>query len=122
MLDHISLHVRDLAASVKFYVAALEPLGAGVVFFQNEQTAGIGPRHKPQLWLHPAQDVQPVHLAFSARDRDEVRRFYDAALAAGATDNGPPGPRPQYHRGYYGAFVRDPSGHNIEAVCHTPEE
>lgn len=117
MIDHISLTVRDLSRSARFYAAALAPLGAGVEY-QAEDSVGLGRPGAPQIWLAAAADPRPVHLAFTARTRDEVQRFHAAALAAGATDNGPPGLRPDYHPNYYGAFVRDPDGHNIEAVCH----
>jgi len=120
MLDHLNLNVRDLARSTRFYTAALAPLGA-VVFHADETTAGLGLPNAPQLWLAPAGEAQPIHLAFRARSREQVRQFYAAALAAGARDNGEPGLRPHYHPNYYGAFVLDPDGHNIEAVCHTPE-
>lgn len=120
MIDHLSLHVRDLARSARFYADVLRPLGAGVAY-QDEHTAGLGPPGSPQLWLSPGTSPQPVHLAFKATARAAVRAFYDAALAAGARDNGPPGLRPHYHEHYYGAFVLDPDGHNIEAVCHAPE-
>jgi catechol 2,3-dioxygenase-like lactoylglutathione lyase family enzyme len=120
MLDHLSLNVRDLSRSSRFYTEVLAPLGA-VKNYEGEGTAGFGRPDAPQLWLAPATEVQPVHVAFRARSREEVRRFYAAALAAGARDNGGPGLREHYHPHYYGAFVLDPDGHNIEAVCHTPE-
>lgn len=117
MIDHLNLHVRDLARSVRFYAEALAPLGV-VTVHEDATTAGFGPPNAPQLWLAPATAVQPIHLAFTARSREEVRRFHAAALAAGARDNGGPGLRPHYHPHYYGAFVLDPDGHNVEAVCH----
>ncbi|MCY1060455.1 VOC family protein [Nannocystis sp. SCPEA4] len=120
MLDHLSLLVRDLPRSTRFYTAALAPLGA-VVGYSDENTAGLGLPDAPQLWLAPAKEVQPLHLAFRAKNREQVRQFYAAAIAAGARDNGEPGLRPHYHPNYYGAFVLDPDGHNIEAVCHSPE-
>lgn len=120
MIDHLSLHVRDLQRSVRFYTAALQPLGSAALY-QDEHTAGFGPPEGPQLWLSPGTEVQPTHLAFKARDRAAVRAFHAAALAAGARDNGAPGLRPHYHEHYYAAFVIDPDGHNVEAVCHAPE-
>ena len=84
--------------------------------------AGFGPAGRPHFWIGTGKPVKDrVHLAFVAKDRAAVRAFYDAALKAGGTDNGPPGLRPHYHANYYGAFVLDPDGHNIEAVCHLPE-
>lgn len=120
MIDHLSLSVRDLPRSTRFYAAALAPLGA-VVGYEDETTAGLGRPDAPQLWLAPAAEVKPLHLAFRAASREQVRQFHAAAIAAGAQDNGAPGLRPHYHANYYGAFVLDPDGHNIEAVCHTPE-
>ncbi|WAS95370.1 VOC family protein [Nannocystis punicea] len=120
MLDHLSLIVRDLPRSTRFYAAALAPLGA-VVCHEDASTTGLGRPDAPQLWLAAAPEVQPIHLAFRAENREQVRQFHAAALAAGARDNGGPGPRVHYHPNYYAAFVLDPDGHNIEAVCHTPE-
>jgi predicted lactoylglutathione lyase len=83
---------------------------------------GMGVPPKPDFWLHQGTPQQPrVHVAFSASSRQVVDTFYRAAIAAGGTDNGPPGLRPHYHQNYYGAFVLDPDGHNIEACCHLPE-
>ncbi|WP_434419805.1 VOC family protein [Nannocystis pusilla] len=120
MLDHLNLNVRDLPRSARFYAAALAPLGA-VTAYEDASTAGFGLPGAPQLWLAPAGEAQPLHLAFRAKNREEVRRFHAAALAAGARDNGEPGLRPHYHPNYYAAFVLDPDGHNVEVVCHTPE-
>jgi catechol 2,3-dioxygenase-like lactoylglutathione lyase family enzyme len=117
IFDHVNLHVRDLARSVAFYADALKPLGI-VVAYQDEHSAGLGPPGQPQLWLQPAATVQPIHLALAAGDRGQVREFHRAALAAGARDNGEPGLRAHYHPSYYAAFVLDPDGHNLEAVCH----
>ena len=121
MFDHIGFHVSDFAKTKAFLLAALEPLGIGVVS-EGEGWAMLGRGTKPQLWFGafgPAP--QGLHLAFAAADREQVRRFHAAALAAGGQDNGGPGLRPQYHAHYYGAFVIGPDGHNVEAVCHTPE-
>jgi catechol 2,3-dioxygenase-like lactoylglutathione lyase family enzyme len=117
MIDHINLNVRDLDTATRFYRAALAPLGAAVIY-QDGNTAGLGQPGKPCVWLAPAAKVHALHLAFTAADHEAVRRFHAAALAAGGTDNGPPGPRPDYGPDYYAAFVRDPDGHNLEAVCH----
>ncbi|HTN50999.1 MAG TPA: VOC family protein [Anaeromyxobacter sp.] len=120
MIDHLTLHVRDVARSRAFYAAALAPLGY-VVQMEHEGTVGLGPRGKPILWLAADPEARPMHLAFHASSRREVDAFHVAALAAGGEDNGKPGLRPLYHPSYYGAFVLDPSGHNVEAVCHRPE-
>lgn len=83
---------------------------------------GYGVPPKPDFWIHEGEPQSPrVHIAFRAENRAQVRAFYEAAIRAGGTDNGPPGPRPHYHENYYGAFVLDPDGHNIEACCHDPE-
>ena len=119
MLDHLALAVRDLAASQAFYEAALAPLGYGVVMERDDRVA-FGPTARPIFWLVAREPVTAAHVAFQASDRERVDAFHAAALAAGATDNGGPGMRPQYHPHYYGAFVLDPDGNNAEAVCHTP--
>ena len=122
MLDHIGIQVRDLAKTRAFYAAALSPLGAGVAM-ETPDAVGFGKAGKPQLWFGASASPQTgIHLAFTAANRAEVRAFYAAAMAAGATDNGAPGLRPHYHPNYYGAFVLDPDGHNVEAVCHNPED
>ena len=124
-IDHTSLSVSDFAAARAFYVAALKPLGIGVVMeFSKDVTghvdvAGLGSNGKPFFWLAGAGKTTPrVHIAFAAGTRAEVDAFYAAAMAAGGKDNGPPGLRTHYHAGYYAAFVLDPDGHNIEAVYH----
>jgi catechol 2,3-dioxygenase-like lactoylglutathione lyase family enzyme len=126
-IDHTSLSVSDFAKAKAFYTAALKPLGINVLMeFPKSVTggadvAGLGSNGKPFFWLADAGKTSPrVHLAFAAASRAEVDAFYKAAISAGAKDNGPPGVRPQYHPNYYGAFVVDADGHNIEAVCHTP--
>jgi catechol 2,3-dioxygenase-like lactoylglutathione lyase family enzyme len=122
MFDHIGILVRDLAKSRAFYTAALGPLGIGVAM-ETPVAVGFGKAGKPQLWFgYGASPPTGIHLAITAANRAEVRAFYEAAMAAGATDNGAPGLRPQYHANYYGAFVLDPDGHNVEAVCHNPED
>ncbi|HTA64165.1 MAG TPA: VOC family protein [Xanthomonadaceae bacterium] len=127
MLDHIGFPVADLARSRAFYVAALAPLGfAPVMDVTREQTGGyegtgFGAAGRPQFWIgNGERSGSAVHVAFTAADRAAVDAFHRAALAAGGTDNGAPGLRPHYHPGYYGAFVLDMDGNNIEAVCHTP--
>jgi catechol 2,3-dioxygenase-like lactoylglutathione lyase family enzyme len=126
MIDHTGLNVSDPAKSRRFYELALAPLGYSMlVEIPKEHTGGIvvlgfGVAPKPDFWMaEGAPNTPHLHIAFRAESNAQVDAFYAAALAAGGTDNGPPGPRPHYHAGYYGAFVRDPDGHNIEAVCHT---
>ncbi len=125
MLDHMGLEVGDLERSKAFYEAALAPLGIELVM-EFEGMLGFGKQteqgRNPYFWLaargRPA--VVGVHVAFGARTTELVDAFHAAALAAGGEDNGAPGLRPQYHPGYYGAFVLDPDGNNVEAVCHRP--
>jgi catechol 2,3-dioxygenase-like lactoylglutathione lyase family enzyme len=119
MIDHIGVTVTDLDKSIAFYTKALAPLGYELVM-KWEQFAGFGVRGKPDLWIGKGSPSDKIHVAFRAAGRAQVRAFYEAAMAAGGTDNGAPGPRPHYHEHYYGAFVRDPDGHNVEAVCHEP--
>ena len=123
-LDHISIATADYAKSLAFYEAALAPLGIKThMKFEGPEgnVAGLG-REMPDFWVGDGGAVQGrVHIAFSARNRAAVDAFYAAALAAGAKDNGAPGLRAHYHPTYYAAFVFDPDGHNIEAVCHAPE-
>ena len=121
MIDHIGFNVSDFAKSKAFYVAALTPLGIAIER-EGEGWAMLGKNGKPQFWFGaygPA--ASPIHLAFAAENREQVRAFYQAAIAAGGKDNGPPGIREQYHPNYYGAFVIAPDGHNVEAVCHLAE-
>jgi catechol 2,3-dioxygenase-like lactoylglutathione lyase family enzyme len=122
IFDHLGLPSTDLARARPFYEQALAPLGIEVVMAFPE-AVGLGRPGQPQLWLTPAGSTPtPLHLAFAAADRAQVDAFHRAALAAGARDNGPPGLRPQYHDNYYAAFVIGPDGHNLEAVCHLPQE
>ena len=122
MIDHMTVTVRDLRASVAFYTAALKPLGYGVVMDFGE-FVGFGDARKPYLFLRSGPTPsQPMHIAFSAPNRVKVQEFHDAAVKAGAKDDGQPGVREIYHPHYYGAFVIDPDGHPIEAVCHAPEK
>ena len=122
MLDHVTIGVGDIERSKMFYDRALAPLGITRLYAEGEQAAGYGVRPKAFFWIG-CKDVPQTgaHVAFAAADRDTVDRFYDEAIAAGGLDNGRPGPRPDYHQNYYGAFVLDPDGHNIEAVCHSAQ-
>jgi catechol 2,3-dioxygenase-like lactoylglutathione lyase family enzyme len=120
MIDHTGVTVRDVVKSKRFYAAALAPLGY-TLLAEFEGFAGFGVAPKPDYWIgEGAPNVPPVHVAFRAATRAEVDEFHRAALAAGGRDNGAPGLRPHYHANYYGAFVLDPDGHNVEAVCHAP--
>jgi catechol 2,3-dioxygenase-like lactoylglutathione lyase family enzyme len=120
MLDHVGVNVRDYAASRAFYERALEPLGLGIVMANDEwKAAGFGTDRKPFFWVVQREPgTTGTHVAFDAPDRATVDAFHAAALAAGGTDNGAPGIREHYHPTYYGAFVLDPDGNNVEAVCH----
>jgi catechol 2,3-dioxygenase-like lactoylglutathione lyase family enzyme len=118
MIDHIKLHVADAARSRAFYEQALAPLGYRVVLEPAPGVVGMGTR-APDLWLAQSGSPTVAHVALRADDREAVDAFHAAALAAGGRDNGPPGLRPQYHPGYYGAFVIDPDGNNLEAVHHS---
>ena len=118
MFDHLGIGATDVATSTEFFLKALAPLGVAVAM-QGPDGVGLGRGGKPSLWIsHATQPPGPLHLAFTARTRHEVDEFYRAARAAGGQDHGAPGLRPHYHANYYGAFVLDPDGHNIEAVCH----
>ena len=123
MFDHVGLNVRDYAASRAFYEQALAPLGYRVVMaFDEWKAAGFGTEEKPEFWISQREPYGTgSHVAFAASDRETVDAFHAAALAAGGRDNGEPGPREHYHPGYYGAFVLDADGNNVEAVCHRPE-
>ena len=128
MIDHIGLAVSNMERSKAFYSNALKPLGIGVVMeVSAAQTggdahAGFGKNDKAFFWVGAGNRPKGrAHVAFTAQTRAEVDSFYRAALAAGGRDNGAPGPRPHYHEHYYGAFVFDPDGNNIEAVCHRAE-
>ena len=125
MLDHIGFAVSDFARSKAFFLKALAPLGIGLIMeVTPEQSggsahAGFGENGKPYFWIGDADATRGhLHVAFTAKSRTDVDAFYKAALAAGARDNGAPGLRPHYHADYYGAFVLDPDGNNVEAVCH----
>jgi catechol 2,3-dioxygenase-like lactoylglutathione lyase family enzyme len=118
MLDHVAIPVRDLEASRKFYEPLFEGLGAKVVM-EWPGLALFG-TDDGMVALRQSEEITPMHVAFKA-DRSGVDSFYETALAAGASDNGSPGIRADIHENYYAAFVIDPDGHNIEAVCHRPE-
>lgn len=136
VLDHIYLDVSDYERSKAFFARALAPMGIGLVM-ERERVAGFGRAQKPELWIRASQArpldpcgsttrhtpdeadfISPLHVAVGAASREEVDRFYREALAAGGRDNGAPGLLPEYHSRYYGAFVLDPDGHNVEAVFH----
>jgi catechol 2,3-dioxygenase-like lactoylglutathione lyase family enzyme len=118
VIDHVKLFVADAAASRAFYEASLEPLGYRVMLEPAPGVVGMG-AERPDFWLAPADGtITHCHLCFRADSELDVQRFHAAALAAGATDNGQPGPRPHYHQNYYGAFALDPDGNNVEAVYH----
>lgn len=123
MLDHLSIQCADVTASAAFYDAVLAPLGgARVMDFGN--VIGYGVAGRPTFWLGPLTSGEPnreVHIAFQAADRAAVRAFFDVAVATGAAILHEPRVRPEYHPTYYGGFVRDPDGNNVEAVSHVPE-
>ncbi len=119
MIDHIGIPVSDFPRAVAFYTKALAPLGYGLIATYEDRVAGFGPPGKPVFWIEGGtRPGHHVHVAVRTPSRKLVRDFYAAAMSAGGTDNGEPGVRAHYHAEYYGAFVRDPDGHNIEAVCH----
>jgi catechol 2,3-dioxygenase-like lactoylglutathione lyase family enzyme len=121
MFDHIGFAVRDLARTRAFYTAALEPLGYRLQYDENN-TIAFGPPGKWALWFYGKGDGPTgVHIALQAETRAQVDAFHAAALAAGGKDNGAPGLRPHYTPTYYGGFVIDPDGHNLEAVCYADE-
>jgi len=121
MIDHTGFGVSDYAASKAFYERALAPLGISLIMEVMEAAAGFGSGGRPIFWLEERRTpVTEVHVAFLAKDRATVDAFHAAGLEAGGKDNGAPGVRATYHPNYYGAYVLDPDGNNIEAVCHTP--
>ncbi len=122
MLDHIAIQCADVLASAAFYDAVLAPLGGGRVMDFGE-VVGYGDAGRPELCIGPQRTgtgFRETHLAFTAASREAVRAFFAAATGAGAEVLHEPRLRPEYHASYYGAFVRDPDGNNVEAVCHTP--
>lgn len=121
IIDHIGVAVADYQQSKAFYLAALAPLRIALVVEEEHGWCGLGRDGKPELWIGEAQAPHPpMHIAFAAQGREQVRAFHEAAVKAGGRDNGPPGLREIYHPNYFGAFVICPNGHNIEAVCHQP--
>ena len=126
MIDHVGINVSDYERSKAFYVEALAALGYELGIEREGRAAGFVEQtelgRKPSFWLEATRTpvTENVHISFGAPDRTTVDAFHAAALAAGGTDNGPPGVREIYHPHYYGAFVRDPDGNNVEAVCHRP--
>jgi len=121
IFDHIGFNVTDFAATRAFLLQALAPLGIGIAG-EGAGWAMIGKGGKGALWFGSfGPSPGPIHVAFAAENREQVRQFHQAALAAGGKDNGGPGLRAHYHPNYYGAFVLGPDGHNFEAVCHAPE-
>ena len=128
MIDHTGISVSDFATARRFYDAAFAALKGGYLtevpreFTGGRLVGGYG-RERPVFWISEAEAYKPpLHVALSATSRAQVDAFYEAAIAAGGRDNGAPGLRPHYHPDYYGAFVLDPDGNNIEAVCHAPEK
>jgi catechol 2,3-dioxygenase-like lactoylglutathione lyase family enzyme len=122
MLDHLSIQCRDVGESAAFYDAVLAPLGGARVLDFGE-VIGFGIAPKPDFWLGPqttGEGFRECHIAFAAQDRAAVRAFFQAAVDAGAEVLHEPAEHPEYHAGYYGAFVRDPDGNNVEAACHAP--
>lgn len=123
MLDHLSIQCAHVATSASFYDVVLAPLGGGRIMDFGE-VVGFGVDGKPSFWVGPLSTDIPnreIHVAFVAADRATVRAFFDAAVATAAEVLHEPAVHPEYHPTYYPAFVRDPDGNNVEAVCHTPE-
>jgi catechol 2,3-dioxygenase-like lactoylglutathione lyase family enzyme len=122
MLDHVGVNVSDYDRSRDFYAQALAPLGHELLMEPIPRTGGFGSQGKPFFWITDQREpvTNNAHVAFSVPDRATVDAFHAAALAAGGTDNGAPGVRELYHPSYYSAFVLDPDGNNVEAVCHRP--
>jgi len=124
MLDHVTIKVSNFEKSKAFYLTALKALGYDLLMEQDGY-AGFGNKADknpiPDFWIYQHANPDKTHIAFAAKDRLAVEAFYKAALSANGKDNGKPGIRTEYHANYYGAFVFDPDGYNIEAVCHLPE-
>jgi len=121
MLDHVTISVSDLERSKAFYDKALNAIGIERLYSEGATFFGYGAHKKAFFWIGlKSSAITGVHVAFAVADRAAVDRFYATAVAAGGRDNGKPGLRPNYHPHYYGAFVLDPDGYNVEAVCHHP--
>jgi catechol 2,3-dioxygenase-like lactoylglutathione lyase family enzyme len=120
VIDHLNIGVGDVAVSRAFYQQALAPLGYEVLM-EHPHGVGFGKDGKPDFWISARPLSAPLHVAFASPSRAVVEEFHRAAIAAGGRDNGPPGLRTMYHPSYYGAFVLDPDGNNVEAVTHVPE-
>ena len=120
MIDHAAVNVRDIDAAKRFYSQALEPLGISMAMDMDD-FAGFASEKGFHFGIFRREPVGGAHVAFACENRGKVDEFYEAAIAAGGKDNGSPGLRPHYHENYYGAYVRDADGNNIEAVCQTPQ-
>jgi catechol 2,3-dioxygenase-like lactoylglutathione lyase family enzyme len=127
MIDHTGISVRDINKSKAFYTRALAPIGYTLLaefpasVTGSSDVAGFGVAPRPDFWIASGtSNVPPIHVAFRVENRRLVDEFHEAAMAAGGRDNGGPGVRAHYHPNYYGAFVLDPDGHNVEVVCHNP--
>ena len=128
MIDHPGISASDFEKSKAFYSKALGAIGYALLLefpasvTGHTDVAGFGEPPKPDFWVYSGTpNNPPLHIAFRVNSRAMVDAFYHAAIAAGGRDNGPPGIRPHYHQDYYAAFVLDPDGHNVEAVCHVPQ-
>jgi catechol 2,3-dioxygenase-like lactoylglutathione lyase family enzyme len=121
MIDHVGIDVGDYERSKTFYAEALGPLGYELMMEFDGNVGGFAAKGKPDFWIVGGAAAGGTHIAFAADDRATVDAFHAAGLAAGGKDNGQPGLRSQYHEHYYGAYVHDPDGNNVEAVCHLPE-
>jgi catechol 2,3-dioxygenase-like lactoylglutathione lyase family enzyme len=120
-IDHVTATISDFQAAKRFYQEALKPLGYDLQMEFGGSAAGFGPENAmPDFWIGNQPGRGASHVAFTAPDRASVDAFYEAAMKAGGKDNGPPGVREHYHENYYAAYVHDPDGNNIEAVCHMP--
>jgi catechol 2,3-dioxygenase-like lactoylglutathione lyase family enzyme len=120
LLYHVGFRDSDFERSKRFYEEPLSPLGYELLMEPRHGAAGLGFSGKPDFWINQGEPGRPVHVAFAASDRATVKAFHETTVAAGGRDNGRPGLRPEYHPTYYAAFVLDPDGNNIEAVCHRP--
>ena len=121
MLDHVTIGVSDIARSIAFYDKVLKSIGIERLYAEGDSFAGYGINKKAFFWIGlKSSPITGMHIAFAVQDRALVDRFHLIGLSAGGRDNGPPGPRQHYHPHYYGAFILDPDGHNVEAVCQHP--